>query len=107
MAVQPYLFFEGRCDEAIEFYRKALGAEVRMLMRFKDAPPAPPQENCPPPPDPNKVMHAEIQIGGAGVLMSDGHASGKPEFKGFGLSYTVASEADASRYFNALREGGQ
>ena len=41
MQVQPYLFFDGRCEAAVEFYRSALGAEVTMLMRFKDSPDPP------------------------------------------------------------------
>ena len=112
MQIQPYLFFDGRCEEAIEFYRGALGAEVIMLMRFKDAPPEPkapePNESCMPPPGAeNKVMHASFRIGDTTVLASDGHCQGKPSFQGFSLSLIVASEAEADRLFAALAEGGQ
>jgi PhnB protein len=103
MAVQPYLFFEGRCEEAIEFYKKAVGAEVEMLMRFKDAP----EKSMCTADNENKVMHASFTINGARMMGSDGHASGKPEFKGFSLSLDAKSEADAGRMFNALAEGGQ
>ncbi|SCY32184.1 PhnB protein [Nitrosospira sp. Nl5] len=111
MQVQTYLFFDGRCEEAIEFYRGALGAEVTMLMRFKDAPPEAPsdsKESCTPPPGgENKVMHASFRIGDTTLLASDGHCQGKPSFQGFSLSLIASSEAEADRLFAALAEGGQ
>ena len=103
MSVQPYLFFDGRCEEAIAFYRAALGAEVVMLMRWKDMP----EPAAAPPGDPQKIMHARLQIGGATVLASDGRCLGKPEFAGFALSLTAADPAEAERKFNALADGGQ
>ena len=103
MQVQPYLFFNGRCDEAIEFYRGALGAEVIMLMRFKECP----EPNQLQPGTENKVMHARLQIGDTVVLLSDGRCQGKPAFEGFGLSITVPTDAEADRLFNALADGGQ
>ncbi len=105
MAIQPYLFFEGRCDEAIEFYKKAVGAEVGMLMHWKDAPQKE-QAMCQPGNE-NKVMHASITINGARVMASDGRNSGKSDFKGFSLSLDAKTEADANRMFNALSDGGQ
>jgi len=110
MLVQPYLFYEGRCEEAIEFYKKTLGAKVDMLMRYKDAPPGaePKAEQCGgvvPPAD--KVMHAAFRIGETTVMASDGMASGKADFKGFGLSVNVADKAEAERTFKALGDGGQ
>lgn len=108
MQVQPYLFFEGRTEEAIEFYRKALGAEVTMLMRFKEAPEQPDSGDCAPPPGAgDKVMHASIRIGATTVMMSDGMCSGQASFQGFSLALPVADEAEADRVFNALAEGGQ
>jgi PhnB protein len=106
MAIQPYLFFEGRCEEAIEFYRRAIGAKVEMMMRYKDGPEPPPPGMLPPGSE-SKVMHASFQIGDATVLASDGRCSGKPQFEGFSLSLTVADEAQADRLFNALAEGGE
>jgi PhnB protein len=106
MQVQPYLFFEGRCDEAVEFYRKALGAEVTFLMRYKDSP-DPPPPGCIPPGSENKVMHASMQIGDTTVMASDGQCSGKSSFQGFSLSLTVPNEAEAKRRFDALADGGQ
>ncbi len=94
MLVQPYLFFDGRCEEAIEFYRSKLGAEVTMLMRFKDSP-EPPQPGCVPPGAENKVMHSSFRIGDTTVMASDGHCTGQPSFQGFSLSITVPSEAEA------------
>ena len=113
MHVQPYLFFEGRCDEALEFYRAKLGAEVTMLMRFKDNPePAASQEMCAGaetsgPSAGDNVMHAEFKIGDTTLMASDGMAKDAPVFRGFSLSLTVADEADAKRKFAALSEGGQ
>lgn len=106
MLVQPYLFFEGRCEEALEFYRSALGAEVTMLMRFKESPEPMPAEMCPPGSE-NKVMHASFTIGETTLMASDGRAQGKPVFQGFSLSLSVPSDAEAQRLFSALSEGGQ
>jgi PhnB protein len=106
MQVQPYLHFDGRCEEAIEFYRSKLGAEVTMLMRFKDMP-EPHQPGMIPPGAEDKVMHANLRIGDTVVLASDGRCQGKPSFQGFSLSLTVSSDADAERLFGALGDGGQ
>jgi len=106
MQVQPYLFFAGRCEEAIEFYKKAVGAEVEMLMRFKDSP-EPPAPGMVPPGSENKIMHVSFRIGDSIVMASDGRCEGAPSFQGFSLSLTVANEAEAGRVFAALAEGGQ
>jgi PhnB protein len=105
MQVQPYLFFDGRCEEALEFYRDAVGAKVEALMRFKDSPEPPPADCAPVGAD--KVMHASMRIGDTQVMVSDGDARGRPEFKGFSLSLTVADADEAQRRFAALGEGGQ
>jgi PhnB protein len=107
MQIQPYLFFDGRCEEAIEFYRKALGAQVDMLMRFKDSPQPPPQPGDCAPGSENKVMHASFRVGDSMLLASDGRCTGKPRFDGFSLSLTVSNDADAKRLFGALADGGQ
>ncbi len=104
--VQPYLFFEGRCEEAIEFYKKTLGAQVNMLMRFKDSP-EPPPPGCVPAGSENKIMHAQLQIGDNVVLMADGRCSGKTNFDGFSLSLIVPTETEAEKRFGALAEGGK
>lgn len=105
MQIQPYLFFNGRCEEAIEFYRKALGAEVEMMMRFKDNPdPMPPGMLAPG--FENKVMHASIRIGDAVIMASDGMAAGETDFKGFSLSIDAPDTAGVDRLFNALAAGG-
>lgn len=103
--VQPYLFFNGRCEEALEFYREALGAEVEMLMRYKDSPEPPPPGMLPPGFE-NKVMHSAFRIGGTSLMASDGCQQG-PSFGGFSLSLAVPTEAEANRAFSALAEGGQ
>jgi PhnB protein len=106
MLVQSYLFFDGRCEEALEFYRKKLGAEVTMLMRFKDSP-EPHQPGMVSPGSENKVMHTSFRIGETTVMASDGRCLGKPNFQGFALSLTVADDAEAERMFAALGDGGQ
>lgn len=104
MQIQPYLFFDGRCEEALEFYRKTLGAEVKMMMRFKENPDTATVGGGPPG---ESIMHACFQIGDTEVMASDGMAAGKPEFKGFSLSLNAPSDAEAQRLFKALGEGGQ
>jgi PhnB protein len=103
MSVQPYLFFEGRCDEALEFYRRALGAEVVALMRGKDSP----DPKMVPPGAADKVLHAMVRIGETTLLMSDGRGQGRPSFQGFSLSLTAPGESEADRLFTALADGGQ
>jgi PhnB protein len=107
MNVQSYLFFDGRCEEALEFYRTALGAKVGMVMRFKDNP-EPPQAGRPGSAAGNedKVMHAEFTVGDTMLMASDGYAQGKPEFKGFCQSIGVKDDAEAGRVFDALAKGG-
>lgn len=99
--VQPYLFFEGRCEEALEFYRRTLGAEVLALMRSKDSPD--PAMAIPGAAD--KVIHAMFRIGETTLLASDGRCQGPPSFQGFALSLTVSGETEAGRLFAALGRG--
>jgi PhnB protein len=106
MQVQPYLFFDGRCEEAIEFYRKALGAEVTMLMRFKESP-EPQEPGMVPPGSENKVMHASLRIGETTMMASDGRCQGQPNFQGFALSLAASDDVEADRLFAALADGGQ
>jgi PhnB protein len=103
MPVTPYLFFDGRCEEAIEFYKKTLGAKVEMLMRFKESPDP---GMCSPGAE-NKVMHACLSINGANIMASDGRCQGQPKFEGFALSVNPKDEAEAERVFAALSDGGQ
>ena len=101
--VQPYLFFGGRCEEALEFYRTVLGAEVEMLVRFKESPePQPGMPDC----FDEKVMHASFRIGESTVMASDGMCEGNPNFEGFSLSITVPDETEAGRVFAALSKDG-
>jgi len=103
--VQPYLFFDGRCEEAIDFYKTTLGAEVTGFFRFKDAP-QPAQAGAAPGSE-NKVMHASLRVGDTSFMVSDGRCGGKPNFEGFSLSLTVPNETEAERLFNAVGKGGQ
>jgi|RhiMethySRZTD1v2_1073278.scaffolds.fasta_scaffold13042_7 PhnB protein len=103
MQVQPYVFFEGRCQEALEFYRRALGAEIMAMMRYKESP----DPGMIQPGTEDKVMHAAFRVGDTTVFASDGRASGQPSFQGFALSLTVRDEREADRLFTALVDGGQ
>jgi PhnB protein len=106
MELQPYLFFDGRCEEAIDFYRTALGAKVTMMMRFKESPEPPNKEMCPGA-SPEKIMHASLDIGGAVLMASDGRCAGQPDFRGFSLSLTAPSVAEGEKLMKALGDGGQ
>ena len=101
--IQPYLFFSGHCDEAIQFYGQALGAATTVLMRFQEGPPNPHL----PANWGEKVMHATLQIGEATLMLSDGMGPGDPNFQGFSVSLTVADTATAKTRFTALAEGGK
>lgn len=103
MNVEPYLFFEGRCDEAIEFYRKALGAELTMLMRFKEGP----DPSALQPGTEDKVMHANLVIGDTTVMVSDGRCTGKAAFQGFSLTISVNDKGEAKSLFDGLCDGGE
>jgi PhnB protein len=103
MHVQPYLFFGGRCEEALAFYAEAIGATLRMSMRFRDAPD--PVDIQPEMAD--KIMHASFSVGGSTLLASDGQGANGPNFQGFGLALYAADQAEAHKLFDALAAGGQ
>jgi PhnB protein len=106
MTVTTYLFFEGRAEEAIEFYRTALGATDVQIMRNRESPEPPPPGMLPPGSE-NKVMHSSFRIGDTTVMASDGHCGGKANFQGFSLAITAKTEAEAERMFGAITDGGQ
>jgi PhnB protein len=103
MELQTYLFFDGKTDEALDFYKKAVGAKPKMLMRFKDAP----DQSMVSPGSADKIMHAAVDIGDTTVLMSDGRCTGNTNFQGFALPISAADEAEADKLFAALGDGGQ
>jgi PhnB protein len=103
MSVQSYLFFDGKCEEALEFYKGAIGAKVDMLMRYKESPDA----SQMPPNSADKVMHCAFKVGDTQILASDGHCAGKPSFQGFGLALNAKNDAEAEKLFGALEKGGQ
>ena len=103
--IQPYLFFGGRCEEAVGFYEKAIGAKVEMMMRHKDSPEKPPPGMLPPGFE-NKIMHVSFKVGETTVCASDGCGESS-KFEGFSLSIAVLTEEDAKRVFNALVDGGE
>lgn len=105
MSVKPYLYFNGRCEEALEFYRQKLGAEVVFQMRFGESPMQEP--GMIPPGSENKVMHATFRIGASELMASDGHCGGAPKFEGISLAIEGKDAADAERIFAALSDGGQ
>ncbi len=102
--VQAYLFFGGRCEDALTFYREAIGAEVDLLMRFDESPDPVPAGMLQPGFE-RKVMHSAFRVGGTTIMASDGCDEGSG-FSGFSLSLAVASEDEADRAFAALAEGG-
>ena len=106
MKVEPYLFFNGRCEEAIAFYKEALGAEVLMQMRMNESP-EPPQPGMLPPGFEQKIMHATLRIGETIVMMSDGNSNMQPSFQGFSLSIAAPDAVQAERLYNALSQGGK
>ena len=106
MFVQSYLFFDGRCEEALDFYRRTLGAEVTRLMRFKESP-EPHQPGMLPPGSENKVMHASFRIGESVLMASDGRCQGQPKFEGMALSLFVNTADEGETMFAALSEGGK
>jgi len=106
MHVQPFRFFDGRCEEAVEFYHKTLGAEVTLRMRFQESP-EPPQPDMVPPGSAHKVTHTSSRIGAMTVMASDGQCGGRPSVQGFALSLTVPDGAKAEQLFAALADGGQ
>ena len=101
--LQPYLFFDGRCEEAIKFYQKTIGAEVASLMRYNESP----EKSMCPPGAGEKVMHAAFRIGETVLMASDCRCTGRPTFEGFALSLTAPDEASAERLFTALADGGK
>jgi PhnB protein len=105
MKVQSYLFFDGRCEEALEFYKRAVGAEVTMLMRNRESPEPPPPGMLPPGSE-NKIMHAQFTVGDTELMASDGHCKGKPHFEGVSLALSVPDDATARKRFDALAAGG-
>ena len=104
MELQPYLYFGGRCEEAIEFYKKTVGATVERFMRFDESP-QPTPEGAIPKDWGQKVMHATLRLGDSILMASDG--CGATKFDGFALSVNVANDAEAKRTFAALSEGGK
>lgn len=105
MIVQPYLFFEGRCEEALEYYKTALGAQVEMVMRYSESPDPPPPGMLPPGSE-NKVMHASFKVGDSVIMLSDGGCSGATKIDGFSLAIVVDKAEEVDRLFNALSQGG-
>ncbi|MGH6990958.1 MAG: VOC family protein [Stellaceae bacterium] len=105
MQVQPYINFEGHCEEALDFYRRALGAEIEGVMRVKEAPPE--VQGMMPPGTGDKVMHASFRIGETHLLAMDGRSQGKPQFQGISLALTAADADEVTRHFNALADGGK
>ena len=106
MQIQPYLFFDGSCEQALQFYQRTLGAKVELMMRYKDNPEPPPPGMVPPGYD-DKVMHATVRIGDSTVMAADDCTGGSPKPQGYALSLNAADPAEAKRRFDALADGGE
>jgi PhnB protein len=105
MKVQSYLSFEGRCEEAIEFYKGAVGAEVTALLRNKEMP-GDGEHGCSPGAE-DKILHSSFRVGETELMATDGRCTGKANFEGIALALSVADDAEAQRRFAALADGGQ
>lgn len=103
MQLQPYIFLEGRCEEALEFYQQAIDAQVTYMLRFNESPD---KEQCGDMPG-DKIMHSSVRVGDAEFMATDGMCQSPPSFQGFALALSVEDEAKVERYFNALAEGGE
>ena len=109
MQVQPYLFFDGRCEEAVRFYEKAIGAKVMAMMRFSENPDPQASQmsgNCSGMASPDQIMHCAFTVGESLIMASDGVTAGEGGFKGISLSLAVGDDAEAKRLFDALGTGG-
>ena len=106
MQIQPYVFFDGSCEQALQFYQRAVGAKVEMLMRYKENPQPSPEFRLPPGYD-DKVMHSSLRIGDSVVMAADDCMGNAKSSSGFSLSLTAADAAEAKRCFDALADGGQ
>ncbi|MCB1852433.1 MAG: VOC family protein [Gammaproteobacteria bacterium] len=102
--VNNYLFFSGRCEEALDYYCRHLGARIELLFRFGDSPEPIPEGAIPPDFD-NKVMHAEFTLGDTRLFASDGCSINGP-VGGFSLALTLTVEEAVRRAFTALADGG-
>lgn len=105
MFVQPYLFFNGRCEEALKFYGQVLGAEVTMMMRFGESPDPQTKANMAPGTE-DKIMHANVRIRDTQIMVSDGRCAGTSQFYGFALTLNAKDAADAEKLYTTLGEGG-
>lgn len=105
MNVQPYLSFEGRCQEALDFYKSAIGATIDVVMQFKDAPSDVQMQISPE--SKNKVMHSAFRVGDTQIMATDGQCTGKSQFSGITLTIHASSNAEADKLFAALGNGGQ
>ncbi len=103
MKVQPYVFFDGKCEEALEFYKRSVGAKVNAMMRFGEAP----DQSQIKPESKNKVMHSAFQIGETEILASDGYCLGAPAFQGFALTIHAANNARSQARLHRHRGGRQ
>ena len=106
MKVEPYLSFEGRCEEALNFYTQAVGAKTEYVLRYKDTPDQPP-EGMVPPGSENKIMHCSFMIGDSRIMATDGGCRDGGKFEGVSLALSSKTTAETEKLFNALAQGGQ
>jgi PhnB protein len=104
-ALNPYLNFTDKTEEAFNFYKSVFGGEFQMVMRFKDSPP----EFRGPESEHNKIMHIALPIGKNNILMG----SDSPEHMGsvvngnsVHISITADNKEEADKLFNGLSAGG-
>jgi len=102
MNVQTYLFFDGRCEEAIEFYKAVFGADLLYSMRFREGPP-----NLVTAENEEKIFHATMRFGETVINLSDDLKQERGSFGGFAILAHLDNDASAEEAFESLQEGGR
>lgn len=103
MQVNPYLLYNGNCEEAFNYYVRALGGKVDMMARYQGSPAA----DHVPPEWASKVMHAQLSIDGEVLMAADAPPGAAKPPAGFAVSLQVEDPAKADRVFAALADGGE
>jgi PhnB protein len=102
MQLNSYLMFDGRCEEAFQFYTQVLGGKIEAIMKHTGTP----AEQHAPPEWRDKILHACLNVGGTKLMGSDMPPDSYEEPKGSFVNINVEDPAAAERIFHALEEGG-
>ena len=102
MQLNPYLFFNGQCEEAFKFYADCLGGQIEAMMSHAGTP----AEEHVPAEWRDKIMHARLSVGDQVLMASDAPPEHYQKPQGFSVSIGIKDPAEAERIFNALAENG-